>query len=207
MFPKMNKIWVVIGLILLLFIFLNPTYLNFKEFTGITGKDAKNLHKKANFLICSIYQDDYNHKKYLGFVKNFIDITPASMIPIVERTDSAVSVSVDSVTAVVDSLNTNSEKIRFDPKEPYDIIEGNDTVHVTTDSTERFGLNYLELMHRLFSKKHDGGTFPWFVNKLRNPKTQKKFYDIMIKEYNLGSLEDFRETINQYYLDKPMEAP
>src|SRR4051794_14209635 len=101
MFPKINRKWLFIGFILAVFIILNPTYLNFKEFTGITGKDARNLHKKANFLIFSIYQDDLNHKKYFGVVKNFIDITPQSMIPIAEKVDSTASVATDSASSSI----------------------------------------------------------------------------------------------------------
>jgi hypothetical protein len=103
MFTRVKKIWLIIGTILLLFIFLNPTYLNFKEFTGFTGNDVESLHKKANFIFCSVYQDNYNHKRYLGILKNFIDITPESMFV---QVDSTATISRDSVTAVVDSAAT-----------------------------------------------------------------------------------------------------
>jgi len=34
------------------------------------------LHKKYNFFICTIYENDFTSKKYLGILKNFIDISP-----------------------------------------------------------------------------------------------------------------------------------
>ena len=68
---------------------LNPSYSEFKEYTGLTGKDSEHLHKKFNFLIFSIYNNDVNEHNYLAILMNFIDITPGKKYnPTVEEHDS-----------------------------------------------------------------------------------------------------------------------
>ena len=66
--------WIII-LIVIVMTILNPTYSDFKEYTGLTGKDSEHLHKKYNFLILSIYKNDVNEHNYLAILMNFIDIT------------------------------------------------------------------------------------------------------------------------------------
>lgn len=100
MFPKIKRGWIVGAATVILLALLNPTYLNFKEFTGISGAQAKNLHKKANFLICSIYSNDLDQKRYLGFAMNFVDITPRPDIARKDNTDdfSTTTVTTDTNT-------------------------------------------------------------------------------------------------------------
>lgn len=81
MFPYMKKKWKVFILIILIFIILNPSYSNFKEYTGLNGKSAEYLHKKNNFLLFSIYKNAKDGKIYLGVLMNFIVITNHPNIP------------------------------------------------------------------------------------------------------------------------------
>ncbi|MEP6951497.1 MAG: hypothetical protein ABI863_19560 [Ginsengibacter sp.] len=74
MYSKSKKRWLIILIILLLSI-LNPSYSDFKEYTGLTGVNSEHLHKKLNFFIFSIYENDANNKKYLAILMNFIDIS------------------------------------------------------------------------------------------------------------------------------------
>lgn len=81
--------------------FLNPNYSDFKEFTGLTGKDSKYLHKNYNFFICSVYENVSTQKKYLALLMNFINITsdnkniiyskPNNDTTLIESADSSIS--------------------------------------------------------------------------------------------------------------------
>lgn len=91
MFPNMKKEWKLFIVITLILIILNPSYSNFKEYTGLTGKSAEYLHKKNNFLLFSIYENSADEKKYLAVLMNFIDITyHPSLAKEPELKDSAV---------------------------------------------------------------------------------------------------------------------
>jgi hypothetical protein len=81
----------------LILIILNPTYTNFKEYTGISGHQSKFLHKTNDYVILSVYLNELNNKKYLGIIKNFFDITPEYKLP------PNFAIPADSVTAVSDS--------------------------------------------------------------------------------------------------------
>ncbi len=73
----LSKKWVTTIFFVIILGILNPTYTNFKEFTGLAGKDAQALHKKYNFFIFSIYENDFTGKRYLGILKNFIYVSPS----------------------------------------------------------------------------------------------------------------------------------
>ena len=71
----LSKKWFITILAVIILGILNPTYTNFKEFTGLAGKDARALHKKYNFFVFSIYENDLTQKRYLGILKNFIYVS------------------------------------------------------------------------------------------------------------------------------------
>jgi len=60
---------------------LNPGISQFKEFTGLVGKDSQFIRRKANFLIFSIYEDASNDSKYIGVLMNFINIYTKPLPP------------------------------------------------------------------------------------------------------------------------------
>ena len=81
---------------------LNPSYSDFKEYTGLTGKDTEHLHKRFNFFIFSIYENDVDAKNYLAILMNFIRINQGkenTKQPVEDRviTDS-VRMSTDTAT-------------------------------------------------------------------------------------------------------------
>lgn len=59
----------------------------------MTGKDQRHIKRTANFLICSIYKNDYDGKKYLGFILNFIEIGGNKTTKQPEATDSTLTVT------------------------------------------------------------------------------------------------------------------
>src|ERR1019366_4297615 len=94
-FSVYKRNWIII-LVVLVMTIINPSYSDFKEYTGLTGKDSEHLHKKYNFLIFSIYENDKDKKKYLAFLMNFIEINNDS--------DNAEPIIIkDSTTAKKDS--------------------------------------------------------------------------------------------------------
>jgi hypothetical protein len=76
---------------------LNPGYSDFKEYTGLTGKDSEHLHKRHNFLLFSIYENDNDNKMYLAALMNFIEITHNT-----NNTESTVTKD-SATTTVVDT--------------------------------------------------------------------------------------------------------
>lgn len=101
---KINKGRLIFIIVIVLFIALNPTYSNFKEFTGLTGIKAENLHKKNNFLLFSIYENTLENKKYLGFLKNFINITSAQPAqPIQDSVNDKIDSTADTRKDKIDS--------------------------------------------------------------------------------------------------------
>ena len=96
---KPNK-WIIIVIsVIVLLIVLNPSYSDFKEYSGTT----ENLHRASNFMLFSIYthsgydERNYSNDKYLGILKNFIRIGNAhkeqptdstSTVPILDSTAS-----------------------------------------------------------------------------------------------------------------------
>ncbi|PWT78855.1 MAG: hypothetical protein C5B59_00940 [Bacteroidetes bacterium] len=111
-----RKWWFISITVIFVIIFLNPTYSNFKEFTGMAGSQAKYLHKKSNFLVCSIYEDDLHNESYFGFLKNFIQLKS-------EHTYSKGS--VDSAAKEFKRPDTTDIKPEFDPSKPYEVIPDN----------------------------------------------------------------------------------
>jgi hypothetical protein len=211
MFSKMNKTWFIIGSVLLILIILNPTYLNFKEFTGLTGKNASELHKNANYLICSIYQDNYNHKKYLAVVKNFIDITPSEPIPKEQSLDSVAVLPYTTPSTITDTTKVVTHTETFIKKPIDSVTEWDweyiggipDTIHVSEDPNARKSLVYLRKCYRLYLDEngdlHHPATFPGFVYELKFPKLRRKMYNYLVIEYDLGSYKQFEKRIDPYY--------
>jgi hypothetical protein len=72
--------WIITGSILLILIVLNPGMNQFKEYVGNLNMDDVHLSRGANFLIFSIYEEQWmdRDKKYLGLLMNFIDITKSA---------------------------------------------------------------------------------------------------------------------------------
>jgi hypothetical protein len=83
---------------------LNPGYSDFKEYIGLTGKDTEHLHKRFNFFIFSIYENDANAKSYLAILLNFININQGK-----ENTKQPVDdrVVTDSVRMSTDTAITH----------------------------------------------------------------------------------------------------
>ncbi|MGI8582376.1 MAG: hypothetical protein ACR2KX_09270, partial [Chitinophagaceae bacterium] len=100
----MKNVWRIIIVVVIIIIILNPSYTDFKEYTGLLGKDTHYLHKKNNFLLFSIYEDAKYKKTYLGVLMNFIDITYHPNIAKAELTDSVLN-QMDSTQKLVD-VNT-----------------------------------------------------------------------------------------------------
>lgn len=117
-FP-LKKGWLITIAILLLLVFLNPSYNAFKEFTGLNGSNSAYLHKEVNGIIFSVYKNEEDEKTYAGFCLNFIDITPKQKeipSPIRSSHDTAVSVDdsffpkIDSTIKYDGSVNITSSK-------------------------------------------------------------------------------------------------
>jgi hypothetical protein len=68
------KVGIVIGGILLLFIFLNPSLDKFKEHLGYVSHYG--LRRTSEFLVCTVYEDGTQDQpvKYLGILSNFIKL-------------------------------------------------------------------------------------------------------------------------------------
>jgi len=76
---KFKKWQLVTGTTLLIMILLNPSYSDFREYTGQEKNDGYyTIQKEWNFLACSIYttSDNESHvqHEYLAILKNFIEI-------------------------------------------------------------------------------------------------------------------------------------
>lgn len=68
--PSIKKGWIIVISIILLFVLLNPTSRDFKEYKGITAN--RSFTKPSNLLIFSVYY--YSGHNYLGIFKNFIPL-------------------------------------------------------------------------------------------------------------------------------------
>ena len=104
--------WIII-LIVIVMTILNPTYSDFKEYTGLTGRDSEHLHKKYNFLILSIYKNDVNEHNYLAILMNFIDITQHKINTesIVTKDSTGITVS-DSTFVDTTYMSNSTRKIK-----------------------------------------------------------------------------------------------
>ena len=97
-FSMYKRNWIII-LVVIIMTILNPGYSDFKEYTGLTGKDSEHLHKKYNFFIFSIYSNDVNEHNYLAILMNFIDITPNKKYnPTVEEHDPVIDTTLKPVS-------------------------------------------------------------------------------------------------------------
>ena len=74
---KIKKGWAIIICIITIFIFLNPSYSDFRDFVG-NHYQGYSIKKKYNFLAFSIYtaNDGDENKEYFAILKNFIRISP-----------------------------------------------------------------------------------------------------------------------------------
>jgi len=118
----LSKKWLLSIFVLIILGLLNPNYTDFKEFTGLTGKNSQALHKKYNFFICSIYENDFNSKRYLAFLKNFIDITPQQKKiesnNSKEKFDTSLPALMDSSRLITDTtLDINSSSPEMNDSE------------------------------------------------------------------------------------------
>lgn len=117
--------WIILGSILLLIILLNPGYNAFKEFTGLSGDNAAYLHKKANYLVFSVYENKDDDKTYAGFCMNFIDITPKQQetaapsipTPIVVN-DASKVVDTSYTVPSADTVISNANRLKIPSKDP-----------------------------------------------------------------------------------------
>ena len=93
-----KKRWLILISIFLFFVFTNPSYSNFREFTGLFGDDIIFLHKKENFLMFSIYENTFDSQDqiYLGILMNFINITPHQSSIIHASNNDELPITTDS---------------------------------------------------------------------------------------------------------------
>jgi hypothetical protein len=71
---SIKKWWLFPLAIVVLFIVLNPTYSDFQQYTGLYGDNTYYLHKRANYLVFSIYENEIHNDdrgRYIGILKNF----------------------------------------------------------------------------------------------------------------------------------------
>lgn len=87
---KRKKIQIGVGILLFILLITNPSLNNFKEFIG----QKPNVRRSSNYLIFSIFNDNYSNKAYLGIIKNFYDITPP---PSAEEKAAIEKSKIDSV--------------------------------------------------------------------------------------------------------------
>ena len=144
---KYKKGWLWIISLLLILIVLNPTYNNFKEFTGVLGVRSAFLHKQYNLLLFSIYSNESNSKKYIGILKNYFVISskPKSEL--------------------------KSEYSNFNFKNVDSDVMGN-----KESSTVLNKNSYLLKLYDTASKLYDLGNFSDFIYKLKVPEKRGIFY-------------------------------
>jgi hypothetical protein len=169
---KVKKGWLIICGLLLILIILNPTYSNFKEFIGISGTRTNYLQKKSNFLFFSIYHNDIGNRKYIGFLKNFVEISNVGLKAGEHRIyyDTTAKQVVDSSMKAIDDSSQ--------------ILKGRE---------------YLIQLYNSVSKTYDVGTIKNFLIKIQEPKLRKNFYKAASKNYNLGTWEEFDYKIDSLF--------
>lgn len=69
---NIKKGWIIAISVALILVTLNPSYSDFKEFTG--KEKSPYITKDLNFVFFSVYRD--HERKYVAFLKNFIYIPP-----------------------------------------------------------------------------------------------------------------------------------
>ena len=106
----MHKKWpLIIAAILLLFIILNPSMKQFKEYMGKGTSSLFEYRRASNFLIYSIYEYEYGfeNKKYIGILSNFILLKPTNHNqPVQEGIDSVRIADSIKVEDLIDTSNT-----------------------------------------------------------------------------------------------------
>lgn len=71
---KVKKVWIVVGVIVLILIITNPTPKEFKEYMGYPD-NSLSIKRAYNFIIFSIYTDKKDFDKhYLAVFKNFFSV-------------------------------------------------------------------------------------------------------------------------------------
>lgn len=116
MFPKLKKGWIIGIVAIIILSMLNPTYTDFKEFTGLSGTRSKFLHKKANFLVCSIYENSLSDKSYLGVLKNFINVTPKREVIKSNSQNYIITDTASLYSTLIDTSDfLDTEKIKHTP--------------------------------------------------------------------------------------------
>lgn len=123
-FP-IKKGWAIaIGVVLLLWI-LNPGISSFRDYIG-----DKDVTRKGNFIVFSIYQDSYG-SNYAGFLLNFVKIPVASVASAYQYNPNTITVDstavdstlMDSTKMIADSINNKSshhKKEAFDFNKAFD---------------------------------------------------------------------------------------
>jgi hypothetical protein len=94
------KIGIIVGCILLLFIFLNPSLDKFKEHLGYISHYG--LRRTSEFLVCTIYEDGTQDPpvKYLGILSNFIKLnTNNPTTEIYTTSDTTKTVDITDTTS------------------------------------------------------------------------------------------------------------
>lgn len=97
-----KKWWLIPVAIIAVFIILNPSMNQFKEFAG--KEDKTQFRRTSNYLILSIYEynDELYTKKYLGVLSNFYILNP--------NVNSYIPAVVDSPVVVEKQMADSSFK-------------------------------------------------------------------------------------------------
>ena len=99
---KLKKWQAISIIILIIFIILNPSLKDFKEYTG-----DQEVTKKMNFLIVSVYQDGSDD--YLAFLLNFVKLPQISY-----SRNSAYPSQVDSSASVTTTTLNEPSHVEYD---------------------------------------------------------------------------------------------
>lgn len=169
----LKKIWIVAGIILVLFILLNPGINRFKEYSGLVGKDSRYIKRKYNFVIFSIYEDSYSDKKYLGILMNFININKGSK--------------------VIDNYTTTDSPAKNVPPSFYDVTVG--TVYKTNDGrtySKKQLLNYGYSEDRVRAGIYNGTLIPLNQSLVLNDSKMKLWSVLSELDLYAKSYEEFR---------------
>lgn len=71
-FKSPVKLYVALIISLLILVITNPSHQDFRAFRHIAPTNYQNrTGKEANYFVCSVYSDDFDHQRYIGFLGNF----------------------------------------------------------------------------------------------------------------------------------------
>jgi hypothetical protein len=93
---KINKVWVLFGIVLLFLIFTNPGAKRFKEFSA--NEHYSDFRRVSDWIILSVYEDVYTEDKFVGIAFNFFKING-------DNSAVADPVARDSVSERIDSTS------------------------------------------------------------------------------------------------------